>query len=274
MKYIIVTGGNRGIGLSVVKALASHSNHIIVGCRDIETGLKSVKDFGGNIDVLYLDLTSKSSIDAFVDNVNTTYPKIDVLFNNAGIYSPQGHKINFGDISMDQTWATNVWGPYMLTQKLMPQLLKSAQPKLLFMSSVVANVNQFKPVTMFEDSLKEAYAQTKYANILMGAYFEAAYSNINSIIVHPGYTNTEIFEGRQPGLKRKVVRCTTNIFAQTPDKGARSALYAIQDNVATGSYVVPKGFCEIWGAPKIKSSSQYYRKDDLEIFKKLLKTVV
>ena len=85
MKTIIVTGGNRGIGLEICRQLAALGHRVILGTRNQEAGTKVATEFDGNILVKHLDVTDSESMLALSHFVNTTFGKIDVLINNAGI---------------------------------------------------------------------------------------------------------------------------------------------------------------------------------------------
>ena len=84
-KTILVTGGNRGIGLAIVTELAKKSDDLILlACRDISSGKEAAKNIEGNIKVVELDLGSFESIRKHMSAIQTEYD-IDVLINNAGL---------------------------------------------------------------------------------------------------------------------------------------------------------------------------------------------
>ena len=88
-KVAIVTGGNKGIGLGVVKGLAEKfDGAVYLTARNVERGTKSVKELeqaGINVFFHQLDIDDKSSIERFRDYIKEKYGGIDVLVNNAGI---------------------------------------------------------------------------------------------------------------------------------------------------------------------------------------------
>ena len=82
-KVAIVTGGNSGIGVETVKALASAKCKVILACRNVAAGKAAREDMYTryDIDVEELDLNDLASVKAFADRVAT----VDLLVLNAGI---------------------------------------------------------------------------------------------------------------------------------------------------------------------------------------------
>lgn len=94
-KVAVVTGGNTGIGRETIKDLAKSGCTIVMGARDkvkSEEAVKEAKSCSGNnnVEYIYLDLGSKSSIEEFSAAVMAKYSTIDILINNAGVmYIPK-----------------------------------------------------------------------------------------------------------------------------------------------------------------------------------------
>lgn len=90
-KTVVVTGGNRGIGLETVKKLLSLGCRVVVGCRDPERALDGVRqamaetgqdDKVANVKALPLDLKSMASVRKFAESVKQECGKVHVLINN------------------------------------------------------------------------------------------------------------------------------------------------------------------------------------------------
>ena len=84
-KIVLITGGHEGIGLEVVLALAKRQAKIIIGCQNVsnvkENILQKVPD--ADVEVMWLDLSSKDRILHFAKEIKSKYTKIDILINNA-----------------------------------------------------------------------------------------------------------------------------------------------------------------------------------------------
>ncbi|MEN8224158.1 MAG: SDR family oxidoreductase [Bacteroidota bacterium] len=85
MKTILITGGNRGIGLEICKQLDALNHIIIMGARDLEKGKEAARPLGSNAIAMQLDVTDEVSIHALYAFVEKEFGKLDVLINNAGL---------------------------------------------------------------------------------------------------------------------------------------------------------------------------------------------
>merc|ERR1711894_208856 len=86
-KVILITGGHEGLGLETAVELAKRQGKIIIGCQNVrnvkETVLERVPD--ADIEVMWLDLSSKDRVQHFAKEIKAKYEKIDVLINNATV---------------------------------------------------------------------------------------------------------------------------------------------------------------------------------------------
>ncbi|KAH7028164.1 uncharacterized protein B0I36DRAFT_375712 [Microdochium trichocladiopsis] len=152
---------NTGLGYEVVKALAatSHAYKIILGCRDPSKGdaavakIKSeVPETASSFSVVQIDIASDESIEAAVASLTSTEPRIDVLVNNAGAHFEIDATKNLRPDGIpsaaamrrafNQSWNVNVAGTQVLTALLVPLLLKSPDPRLLFLTSGTASLTE------------------------------------------------------------------------------------------------------------------------------------
>jgi len=85
MKTVLVTGGNRGIGLEICRQLAELGHTVILGSRDLTRGKVAALPLGDNVIVRQLDVTNEESIRSLFEFVSVNLGKLDVLINNAGI---------------------------------------------------------------------------------------------------------------------------------------------------------------------------------------------
>jgi NAD(P)-dependent dehydrogenase (short-subunit alcohol dehydrogenase family) len=85
MKVILVTGGNRGIGLEICRQLGAMGHTVLLGSRDLEKGLAAARSLGGNVIAMQLDVTNEESILNLYEKIKAQFGKLDVLINNAGI---------------------------------------------------------------------------------------------------------------------------------------------------------------------------------------------
>src|SRR4051794_33144075 len=84
-KVVAITGGARGIGKATATALVRRGARVAIGDLDLELAEKTATELGGNVIALQLDVTDRSSFNAFLDGAEKELGPVDVLINNAGI---------------------------------------------------------------------------------------------------------------------------------------------------------------------------------------------
>ena len=126
-KIAIITGSNSGLGLETSYELARRGAKVYMLCRNMDKGLAAIEELknrpceNGNLsDRLILkkvDVSLQVDINNFVDNFEEDH--VDILVNNAGCMV-DGHPLTSEGIEVN--FATNVIGPYLMTEKLIPKL--------------------------------------------------------------------------------------------------------------------------------------------------------
>lgn len=124
----IVTGGGRGIGLGIARALAEAGYRVVVADINPNLAAEASADLAarGAIESigLPLDVTSAVDWERVVAEVSERFGRIDVLVNNAGI-SPRGTAESTEEALWDRTMAINLKGPWLGIKTAMPWLRKS-----------------------------------------------------------------------------------------------------------------------------------------------------
>ena len=140
-KIILVTGGNRGIGLETCRQLAALGHHVIMGSRDVQKGITAAKALPGKVEVQQLDMADEASIAACAKTLSTELPHLDVLINNAGVISSTAGTAKVTLAEMQTVFATNTFGPLMLSQHLLPLLRKSSDARIINLSSEMGKMS-------------------------------------------------------------------------------------------------------------------------------------
>ncbi|KFA56273.1 hypothetical protein S40293_00085 [Stachybotrys chartarum IBT 40293] len=146
-KVVLVTGANNGIGYETVKAFLQSPNqyHIFLGSRSLEKGRaaleKVVAETSGTsstVELLQIDIESDESIEEAFQVVQQSQGRLDTLINNAGA-AFDGDFVK-GKISLrdcfNKAYNVNVSGTNVVTWSFIPLLLKSAEPRLLFVAGL------------------------------------------------------------------------------------------------------------------------------------------
>lgn len=146
----LVTGGNRGIGLTLCRTLAQdHGFHVLLGSRNPEaasSAATALQSDGLSVEPLTIDLASDPSIYAAASAVASTHGHIDVLINNAGIILDAGSRAPLQDMRKmyQETFDTNVFGNAVVTEAFLPLLEKArfTPPRIVFVSSALGSVEE------------------------------------------------------------------------------------------------------------------------------------
>ncbi|KAF7167808.1 hypothetical protein CNMCM5623_000996 [Aspergillus felis] len=149
-KIVLITGANTGIGFQVVRALydSEQAYRIIVGGRSpakVHDAINAIQsEFPKSQSQLFplqIDLESDDSIKHAYEDINTRFGRLDALVNNAGAwFDAQAYTTMTERQMWNKTWDINVTGTHLLTSALMPLLLKSSEPRLLFVTSGAARL--------------------------------------------------------------------------------------------------------------------------------------
>ncbi|MFD5075458.1 SDR family NAD(P)-dependent oxidoreductase [Streptomyces sp. NPDC058371] len=132
----LVTGGNRGIGREVARQLATAGHTVLVTARSGEAAAEAARAIGPNARPLRLDVTSAAGIAEVAGRIDA----LDVLVNNAAITYDTWQRAATADLDVVREAAeTNLYGPWRLTQALLPRLRASAHPRIVNVSSEAAS---------------------------------------------------------------------------------------------------------------------------------------
>lgn len=187
-KTAIVTGGYSGIGLEVVKALASAGARVIVPSRNMEKARRSLAGIA-NVELEEVDLAIAGSIIAFADKFLASNRALHLLINNAGIMWAPLQRDERGNESQ---LSTNHLGPFQLTARLWSALVMARGARVINVSSWG---HHFSPM-VFDDpnflnrnyETLSAYGQSKTASALFSLELDVRGkgAGVRSYSVHPG----------------------------------------------------------------------------------------
>jgi NAD(P)-dependent dehydrogenase (short-subunit alcohol dehydrogenase family) len=163
-KTILITGSTDGIGLETAKMLVSLGHHVLLHGRNpskLEEAEKMLSALpgGGRVESYVADLSRMAEVEALAKAVAEKHAKLDVLINNAGVYSAPDPVTQDG---LDVRFAVNTIAPYLLTQQLLP-LLGSSGRVINLSSAAQSPVDPEALVGRVKLSDGAAYAQSKLA---------------------------------------------------------------------------------------------------------------
>ncbi|POX89720.1 short-chain dehydrogenase [Mycobacterium kansasii] len=274
-RVVVVTGANTGLGYHTAAVLAFRGAHVVLAVRSPEKGNSALARIvaakpQADITLQELDLSSLDSVRAAAEALRSTYPRIDLLINNAGVmWTPKqttkdGFEMQFG---------TNHLGHFALTGLLLDRLIPVRGSRVVTVSSLG---HRIRAAIHFDDLQWErgydriaAYGQSKLANLLftyelqrrLAADPEAA---TIAVAAHPGGSNTELAR-HLPRIVRPLSNILGPVLFQSAEMGALPTLRAATDpSVAGGQYYGPDGFLEQRGHPKLVQSSPASHDEELQ----------
>lgn len=244
-KVVIVTGANTGIGFETAKDLALRGAKVILACRDQGRGTAArdrIISATGNNNVIYkqLDLASFKSVRAFAADILKTETALHILINNAGTGKLDN---SLTEDNLPVEMHINYFGPFLLTNLLLPLIKSSSPSRIVNVSSVMHRWGKIDLANIHKQAtswLKHSrvYSNSKLTNVLftkkLSRNLEGSGVTVNCL--HPGAVSTDIFR-RQPKLTRFLI----GLFFKTSVQGAQTQIYlavAPELKNITGKYFV------------------------------------
>ncbi|SHR97179.1 short-chain dehydrogenase [Mycobacteroides abscessus subsp. abscessus] len=145
-KIVIITGANSGIGKAAALKFATEGYRVIMACRNLEISAAVQKEIihttkNTHVDLLKLDISSFDSIRTFCATFKDTYPRLDILINNAAYLNHGEKEYKLSPEHIELSFATNTFGPFLLTRLLADYLAKSQDPRVL--NACTTNIKNF-----------------------------------------------------------------------------------------------------------------------------------
>ncbi|KIX95555.1 uncharacterized protein Z520_08675 [Fonsecaea multimorphosa CBS 102226] len=282
-KTVVIVGVSpQSLGESMTTALAAHSPSLLVLASrtkaKIEQVAAKVKDDHPKVRlaIVEVDLSSLDSIRKASKVINDLVDRIDILINNAAVvmtkhaFTREGLELQFG---------TNHIGPFLLTNLLMPKLLRAAQSSAKGSTRVINVTSQghmISPIRFSDHSFHKrpedipaeerpmsrpgmsfdpppgetyvpfvAYGQSKTANILMSLYLNQHLSSmgVQSIATHPGSIWTDL--SRNLDEKHLSLIEKTGGFWKDLDQGSATTLVAALDPNLVDPEIIYLSDCQV-----------------------------
>jgi NAD(P)-dependent dehydrogenase (short-subunit alcohol dehydrogenase family) len=166
---VLVTGANSGLGYESMRVLALRGAHVIGTARTMDKAVEACASVQGRTTPVVLELTDFESVVNCAARTAEISGRLDILMCNAGVMEvPTAEQIN----GIERHFVTNHLGHFLLTNRLLPQLIAAPQGRIVVVSS---GAYKQAPAAGIEfDNLsgerdyepRKAYGQSKLANYL------------------------------------------------------------------------------------------------------------
>jgi NAD(P)-dependent dehydrogenase (short-subunit alcohol dehydrogenase family) len=207
MKTVLITGGNRSIGLETVKQLSKKGLFVYLGSRDLKKGEEAVKklnqDGYSNIKAIEIDVNNPETILAAKVIVEQEKGQLDILINNAGVIGVLPQEPSTTSIEdIQNTFDTNFFGAIRVTQVFLDLLKKSDSPRISNITSGLGSLTLHSDPTWKYHAIKGVcYVPSKAAlnafTITLAYELRDLPFKVNAI--DPGYTATDFNHFSGPG---------------------------------------------------------------------------
>jgi NAD(P)-dependent dehydrogenase (short-subunit alcohol dehydrogenase family) len=167
-RIALVTGANRGLGFEISRQLGGLGFTVLIGARSEDQGTtasQELRDEGLDVQAVRLDVTRAEDIDRVAQQIDGQFGRLDVLVNNAAVLLDMNVQPSQVEESVvRRSFDVNFFGPFLLTQKMVPLLRKSDQGRVVNMDTGVASLTQLAdPDSPLREDICPAYQTSKAA---------------------------------------------------------------------------------------------------------------
>ncbi|HEY2223552.1 3-oxoacyl-[acyl-carrier-protein] reductase [Actinomycetospora sp.] len=215
-RVVLVTGGNRGIGLAIAQELAKAGNTVVVTHRSGEPpeGLHGVQ----------CDVTDSAAVDAAFSQVESEHGPVEVVVANAGV-TQDGLLMRMPEDAFTDVLDANLTGAFRVTQRATRGMMKSRFGRLIYISSVVG--------------LMGAPGQANYAaskagliGLARSVARELGGRGVTANVVAPGYVDTDMTADLTDKRREEMLGAIPVGRTAKPEEIAKAVAFLASDDAA------------------------------------------
>lgn len=271
-KWIIISGGNNGIGFEAAKTFASWGANLVLACRGevpsweqhpeavVEEfkGLAEAEGYSESvIEWWEVDMADLDSVEAFCRRWMKGGDRVlDILCNNAGVGTHSKKRMTKDGFQL--LHQVNLLSHVLLTLRLLPSLARSTAPRIVCTTSSAHHVGRLEldgdrfnsgPDMRGNDyANNKLYFQMWVAEMQTRLLAHVEYRHVTINGVNPGYVASGIWNDTGNHVAARVMKFMARIFAITPQQGSLAIVHAATSEVL-GPDRGGRYFNRIWDAP-------------------------
>jgi NAD(P)-dependent dehydrogenase (short-subunit alcohol dehydrogenase family) len=205
-KRVLVTGGNRGIGLAISQGLIALNYEVIITARSLDAAQQAAEKLGEKAIPLELDVSDDSSIDRSISLLSQKIDCLDVLINNAGVYpDKEVDSLTISRELLNTAMQTNTFGAIRMVQACLPLLEKSSDARIINVSS---GMGELDSLTTTATSYSLSKLALNGSTIMLAQSLKPKNIAINAMC--PGWVRTDMGGNAAP---------------RSPEEGADTAIW-------------------------------------------------
>ena len=219
-KVVAITGASSGIGEATARLLARRGARVVLGARrtdKLEALVTAIRAEGGTAEYRALDVTKREDTESFVKLAQTTFGRVDVVINNAGVMplSPLAAlKVEEWDRMID----VNIRGVLHGVAAALPIMKAQGSGQIINISSIGGH--RVSPTAA-------VYCATKFAVNAISEGLRQESSDIRVTVISPGVTESELADTISDESAREAMK-EFRKGAISADAIARAILFAIE----------------------------------------------
>jgi NAD(P)-dependent dehydrogenase (short-subunit alcohol dehydrogenase family) len=195
-KVAVITGGGRGIGQAIAQAYAREGAKLALCARtaaELDQTVKELRALDREAEGWSCDVSLEEPVKEFIAGVRKKFGRVDILVNNAGVMTHPTPMSELDIKKWDYTIAVNLRGPFLVTQAVLPIMMKQKAGSIINVSSMIGRGAYANFI---------AYATSKWGleGFTQTLAAEARSANIRVNSVDPGYVATKLtgYHGSKP----------------------------------------------------------------------------
>ena len=224
----IITGGTRGIGLAVARRLAADGYDLLVSYRGDEAAATAAREelsaSGRRVEVIAADVSSADDAGRLIETAITTFGRIDVLVNNAGI-TRDTLVMRMGEDDWDAVIATNLKGAFLCAKAAVRPMLRAKRGRIVNMTSVVGLVGNAGQVNY-------AAAKAGLVGLTKSLAKEVGSRGITVNAVAPGFIETRLTDVIPEEMKTTLLKQTPLGRFGSPEDVAGAVAFLVSPDAA------------------------------------------
>ncbi|GAA1449432.1 3-oxoacyl-ACP reductase FabG [Nocardiopsis tropica] len=230
-RRVLVTGGNRGIGLAVARMFAAQGDEVVVTHRDGSPpdGLHGVR----------CDVRDPGSVEEAVERVRRDHGPVEVLVSNAGI-TRDGLLLGMSDAEFTEVLDTNLVGALRVTRAVLTDMVRARWGRLVYVSSLTGLVGA-------PGQANYAASKAGLIGLAHSVAREVGKRGITANVVSPGLVDTDMTSDLAGPRREALIGRTAVGRAGTPEEVAAAVRFLASDGAGyvTAANIPVNGGAEV-----------------------------